>query len=292
MTSAGPVGPTPEPAASRMQPVTLPADDRGFLLGDGLFETLRINAGRPFRLHEHLDRLEAGAELLGIELPSGLEERVLAFVAGERGDAALRITVARGRAGALSGEDAGPSTVALRLAAVGPRGTSPARLTAALEGWVDERALTSGIKGIGYLERIVALRRARALGADEALLRNSRGDVVEGSASNVVAFTAAGVVVSPGPRDGALPGITRSIVLAEARRMGLAVEERGVGVGEFAELHELLLTSSIREIAVVTHVGGEPVGEGEPGPLADRLWEAFQGVVRSEAEITVSPERR
>ncbi len=284
MRSEAPNRLPPVPASPRLEPDTLPADDRGFLLGDGLFETLRVYSGHPFRLREHLERLGAGAALLGIELPPRLEERVLGFLAKGSADAALRITVARGRTSALSGEGAGPPTVAMRLVPLGAWGSSQAELVAALQGRVDERALTVGVKGIGYLERIVALRRARAAGADEALLRNSRGEVVEGSASNVVALTSTGEVVSPGPEEGALPGITRSIVLEEARRMGLTVEERGVATGELAELRELLLTSSVREIAVVTHVGEAAIGTGQPGPLAARLRGAFWEVVRRETK--------
>lgn len=267
------------PDETRLDPPEIPADDRGFLLGDGLFETVRVYGGVPFRLEAHLDRLAEGAERLGIPLPEALEGRVHRFLQTSPTEAALRITVTRGRGADLAGSDAAEPRVALRALAVRPW---DGVLTAALEGRLHEGGLSAGIKGLGYLERILALRGARERGADEALLRNTRGELVEGSVSNLLAVDSAGVLVAPGEEAGALPGITRGVVLDEAGRLGMTIHQRGIRPGEVRGLRELFLTSSIRELAPVLQVEGRRVGSGAPGPVYQRLRAAFRDVVARE----------
>jgi len=263
----------------RLDPPQIPADDRGFLLGDGLFETVRVYGGVPFRLEAHLERMAHGAERLGIPLPEALEDRVLRFLRTGPTEAAVRITVTRGRSADLAGGDAAEPRVALRAL---PVRRWDGALTAALEGRLHEGALSAGIKGLGYLERILALRRARERGADEALLRNTRGELVEGSVSNLLAVDSAGALVAPGEEEGALPGITRGVVLKEAGRLGMTIHQRGLRPGEVRGLRELFLTSSIRELAPVVQVEGRRVGSGAPGPVYHRLREAFRNVVARE----------
>jgi branched-chain amino acid aminotransferase len=263
-----------------LDPSQVPAEDRGFLLGDGLFETVRIYGGVPFRLAAHLERLEAGAIQLGIPVPNDLEWRVRWAVEEGPSEGALRITLSRGPGGDLSGEGAGPPTLALRISPVPD--TNEVELHGALEGWVHQGALSTGIKGLSYLERILALRRARERGRDEALVRNARGELVEGSTSNLLAVGPRGELVAPGRRDGALPGITRDVLLTEARQMGLTIQERGLRPGELHTLRELLLTSSIREVVPVVQVEGQPVGLGRPGPVYGQLRARFQEVIRLE----------
>jgi branched-subunit amino acid aminotransferase/4-amino-4-deoxychorismate lyase len=274
------------------RPPRISSGDRGFLLGDGLFETIRVYRGVPFYMSAHLDRLAQGAEVVEIPLPSELEDRIGSFLAEvlggqggrepRQGEGVLRISLSRGedrRWGGAAGD--GSAGLALRWI---PLERSPAwsgdPLTARLQGHIHHRALTATLKGLGYLERITALRRARALGADEALLCNAEGRIVGGSTSNFVGVTRRGALVSPGPAEGARPGVTRGVVLAAAEALGIPVEERGVEVGELAELAEIFLTSSIRELAPVGVVEGRPVGEGRPGPTFLRLRQAFQDEVR------------
>jgi branched-chain amino acid aminotransferase len=270
-------------------PDRVASDDRAFLLGDGIFETIRVYGGTPFRLDAHLARLAGGAATLGIPVPGDLESRIRQLL--ERADsrwggpdfeAALRITVSRGRGGGLGGEGAGDPLAALRLVPLSADVAAPPALSAAIAGRLHEEALSAGIKGVAYLERILALRRARERGADEALLRNSRGLLVEGAASNLVALLPGGILVSPGREEGALAGITRGVVLEEARAMGLEVRERGLAPGDLGEVRELLLTSSIREVACVVRVDGSPVGDGRPGPVGRRLQEALRAVAARE----------
>lgn len=266
-----------------LDPLTISAEDRAFLLGDGLFETIRVYRGRPFRLSAHLERLERGMDRIGLQLAEidFLRERLGEALSRGPDEAALRITVSRGVGGGPAGEGATNPTVAIRVI---PVQRQTRALHAVLEGWIHEAALTAGLKITGYLERIVALRRARARGAHEALIRNSRGEVVEGSTSNVVGVDRTGVLLAPGAAQGVLSGITLGVVLGAARDAGIVVEERGIRPDEIPALRELFLTSSIRELAPVVEVEGDPVGSGEPGPVFIALRRAFREVVAAEVE--------
>jgi branched-chain amino acid aminotransferase len=249
-----------------LDPPGIPADDRAFLLGDGLFETLRLYRGRPFRLTAHLERLEEGAERLGIPVPGDLRGRVDQALEdwGDR-EGALRVTVSRGAGAGLA-----PAPGREPLAAVQIREWRPEPrwwkegFRAHLSGRVHAGALTAGIKGIGYLERIQALRDARARGGDEAILLNERGLAMGGSASNLLVVEGSWVT-APGPGEGALSGITREVVLGVLEGEGYRVREQGVEPEAFSRASEVLLTSSLREVVPVVRVGRDVVGSGAPG---------------------------
>lgn len=288
-------------------PPSLPTDDRGVLLGDGLFETIRLYDGRPFRLAYHLRRLREGADVVGISVPDEIETRVeTALKQWTGGDGALRITLTRGSGHGLLPSSEAPGRLLFLLR---PIEFDPEILTrgvrAVIRGRVEERALTSGLKTIGYLERIQGARLAKEAGAEEALLQNSRDHLVEGTASNLFGVRE-GVLVAPGVREGALPGITREIVLEAAGapstarpvevpgalrapklkeaagQLGLRVEERGIGPEELSEFSELFLTSSLRGIVPLVEVEGRKIGTGEPGSIFHEVSERYAAVVREE----------
>jgi len=277
-----------------LDPPHVAADDRGLLLGDGLFETLRLYEGRPFRLDRHLERMEAGAGLLGIQVPSDLHARLdTALARWGREDGALRITLTRGRGRGLVPPDPSEPRLLISISPIpasGPQGPgdSMVGLAARTFGRIDERSLTSGLKLIGYGERIHALRLAREQGADEALLRNSRGRIVEASAANLVGVRD-GQVLSPGVAHGALPGITREVILDLAKLRGMSVVEKGFDAADLQTLDELFATSSIRELAPIVSVDGLPVGRGEPGPETRTFAREFRRVTAEEGDRPDQP---
>jgi branched-chain amino acid aminotransferase len=270
---------------SASDPPVVPADDRGLLLGDGLFETVPLYRGRPFRLEAHLARLEGGASRVGIPVPADLRERVRGAVARWKGrDGGLRITLTRGTGPGLAPPPPPSSRLVIGMLAAkaGEKESGGVRgLRAVIRGRLEERALVSGLKVLGMLERVQALRLARAGGADEALIRNSRDLLVEGSASNLLAVRGT-VLIAPGPEQGALPGITREVLLGLAPSMGLAVAERGVAVAELEDLSEILLSSSLREVVPVIEVEGRPLGSGAPGPVFLEMARRFREIVEVE----------
>jgi len=268
---------------SGLHPPSAPGNDRGLLLGDGLFETIRVYRGRPFRLDRHLARLRHGAGVVGIRVPRDLEDRIgvaLAELDGSGGF--LRITLTRGTGRGLRPSPGAEPRVYLAVGPQTPGGASAEEgLRAVIRGRLDERSLVAGLKSLGFLERIQALRLAEAAGAEEALLRNGSDQLVEASASNLLAVRD-GTLIAPGPESGALAGITREVLLEAAVSRGWRVEERGLREEELSLVSEVLLSSSLREVVPVVAVEGRRVGHGRPGPFFRALSLAFREVVRSE----------
>lgn len=202
-------------AAARIDP-----SDRGFTLGDGVFETVRVDAGVPCRLDRHLARLRGGASVLGIPLAwtdAQLEAAVMALIATQSfANAALRITLSRGPAprGIMP---AGPPAPTLLIAAgTLPAPPPPARVVIARTTCRNERSPLSRIKSLSYLDAVLARREADACGADDAILLDTRGRVAEATAANLF-VRLGGALVTPPVDDGALPGIARAELLEAGR---------------------------------------------------------------------------
>ena len=192
------------------------ADDRGFTLGDGVFETMRVSAGRVPWCEAHLQRLRAGATLLGI--PVGRDDaalmRAMAEVLSANGllDGSLRLTLSRGRAPrGLATPAAVRSTLLITTAATGPV-PGPACLVTAVATRRNERSASSGIKSLSYLDNVLARREAERAGADDAILLNTRDRVAEATGANLVALLD-GALLTPPVEDGALPGIMRGVLI-------------------------------------------------------------------------------
>lgn len=254
--------------------------DRGFTLGDGLFETMRAYGGRIFRLRDHLERLARSAARIGLPLPSGLAEAAHETVtANGIMEAAVRLTVSRGSApaGLEWPETVKPTCVITarpapaRPAAVGA-GTASGRL--------NEHSLTAGLKQLGYLNFIVALQEARTAGYDDALLLDTAGHLAEGASSNL--FVVAGGVLRTPPLDcGVLPGITRAAVLEIAAGLDRPVSEESLDPAILETAEEAFLTSSLREVVPLVAVDGRMVGKGVAGPITRRIQELYAAVARS-----------
>jgi branched-chain amino acid aminotransferase len=264
--------------------------DRSFLLGDGLFETMCAFRSRLFRPERHLARLERGAALLRLELPAATDEWIEALRETLRvnrlEDAVLRLTVSRG---------AGPPGLGLT-------GTGPAVCTIAARAfqgypshWYDpgaaaiitrivknERSLLAGVKTTSYVEHVLARSEAAERGADEALLLNTRGHLVEGSGSNLFVVIA-GRILTPDPASGCLPGVTREAVMELARESGVGVRDGPLQPRELAAADEAFLTNSLLGVAPLVRVDGHPIGSGHPGPLTRDLAERYRSLVAREA---------
>jgi len=264
----------------------LAADDRGFTLGDGLFETMRAYGGRVFRLRAHLERLRSSADRLGIPIPPDLEDAVRATLAASGLDsAAVRLTVSRG-----PGEGLAPPEPARPTVVVTARPYAPAERWYAAglravfaRGRLNEHALTAGIKRLGYLDQVAAQAEARAVGADEALFLDTEGHLAEGAASNVF-LVVDGALWTPPLSCGVLPGITRGVVIELANAAGILVREEPVPPDALHAADEAFLTSSLRELVPVVAIGDSPIGRGQPGPLTLHLLDLYRGRVHAELE--------
>jgi branched-chain amino acid aminotransferase len=269
----------------RPEEATISVFDRGFLYGDSVFETIRTYGGVPFALEDHLVRLERSAARVWIELPVpsaqiGREILDVVQVAGNP-ESYIRVMVTRGRGDSL-GLDPELAHQPRRIIIVQPLEPSPARfyeqgihtVTYKTERIADETA-ASGAKLGNYLMAVLAMRAARQAGADEALILDRAGNVLEGSTSNVFAVLGKKLVTAP-EQAAILVGITRARVLAIAAELGLPVEQRPLPLAELRAADEVFITSSIREVVPVVRVDDATIGSGRPGPTTLELLRRFR----------------
>ncbi|MEM1030165.1 MAG: aminotransferase class IV [Myxococcota bacterium] len=247
--------------------------DRGFLYGDSVFETIRTYGGQPFALKAHLVRLAASAEKMAMSLPVAeaalAAEVVAALDAAGNEESYVRVMISRG-SGPL-GLDPSGADRPRRVILVEPLRLPPERVyregidticvaTVRASDGADHAKLGN------YLASLLALKRAKDCGADEALIVDRRGRVVEGGTFNVF-MVRAGLVLTPPDDAGILLGVTRGEVIAAATRMGLTVEYVALPPAEMIACDEVFVTSSIREVVPVRTIDGAPVaGRNDSGP--------------------------
>jgi len=260
--------------------------DRGFQLGDGIFETLRVRASRPTELAEHAARLRRSAAGLDIELPDDIETRLAegieALLAAEgldgpAGDASVRVTVSRGafRARGLlpPDEDVAP-TIAIQAWPVPPPPTGHLerglRLVASAVRRDPANPLVT-LKTTSRADYVYARLEARRAGADDALFLTIDGHLSEGTSANIFLIrrsAADGVaeLATPSLACAILPGTTRSWLLGWAARVGLRPVEDRLTPDDLAGADEAFLSSSVAGVLPVTSFEGRPIGDGAPGP--------------------------
>lgn len=258
----------------------VPALDRGFLFGDGAYELIPVYSRRPFRLAEHLRRLQATLDGLRIANPhseagwSALIAEVIA--ANQPDDQSIYLQVTRGAD--VKRHHAFPAGVAPTvfilsepLAGAPPeqRAQGVAAITAA-----DFRWLRCDLKTLNLLANCLLRQQAIDAGCVEAILLRD-GFLTEGSASNVFVIRN-GVMLAPPKSHLMLSGITYDVVQELARHHGLAHEVREVLEAELRGADEIWLSSSTKEVLPVTTLDGRPVGEGRPGPQYARMYAWYQ----------------
>lgn len=270
---------------------TVSVYDRGFLYGDSVFETVRTYGGRLFALDEHLARLEDSAAKMGVEMPVSRDalaaETRAAVASAANAESYARIMLTRG-SGPL-GLDTELAEHALRVILIEPLTPPPPEhykqgLSAACVETVRASDAADSAKLGNYLASALALRKARAAGAHEALVVNRDGLVVEGTTSNVFAVRG-GELITPEVDAGVLAGITRRHVLELAEREGVDVVLRAMKRDEIVRCDEVFLTSSIREIMPIVRIDGQEIGDGTPGPVTQRLHRAFRQLVGMDGKL-------
>lgn len=248
--------------------------DRGFTLGDGLFETLPLSGGRPRRLERHLLRLRRGAWLLGMPVPwdDGDLARGMAELADATGigDGVLRLTLSRGPGprGLLPPAQQRPTTL-MTLGSLPPP-PGPARAVVATVTRRNEHSPLSRIKSLSYLDGVLARQEAQRQGADDAVLLNTAGRVAEASAANLF-VAVGGRLITPPVGEGALPGTLRA-ALVERRQAA----EWPLGTADLAEAEEAFLTSSLG-IRPLVALNGRDIADGVPGPITRALMAELDG---------------
>ena len=273
---------------TRPEEATVSALDRGFLYGDGLFETMRAYGGTVFRLERHLDRLYASTEVLRIRLPHARDELagIIRDLLARSGiaEACVRLAVSRGVGINGLRLDGGTPTVVIWVRELTPYPASlydcGARLLVSRYR-VNSASPLPPHKTANYLLCLLARDEARAAGADEALLLNERGEIAEGATTNVF-LVKDGAAATPPPGCGLLPGITREAVLGLCAEGGVPCGERVLSLDDLPAADEVFLTNSVMEVMPVSRVNSRRVGAACPGPVTLYLGRRYRDLVRRE----------
>lgn len=243
--------------------------DRGFTLGDGLFETIKVLGGVPLRLDGHWRRLSEGAALLRLPLPLDRDGAAAAIAevlrANGLGDATLRLTVSRGpgQRGLLPPTPCTP-TVVLSAGPL-PPALGPARVVVAESVRRNPHSPLARVKALSYLDNVLARLEAEERGADDALLLNTEGRLAETTIANIFAVLADGTLATPPVAEGALPGVRRAELV---ERLGAA--ERPLALDDLKGAREAFLTNAL-SIRPLVAVDDHPIGDGRPGTLTRSL---------------------
>jgi branched-chain amino acid aminotransferase len=249
--------------------------DHGLTVGDGVFETCKVVDGQAFALTRHLRRLDRSAAVLGLAGPDAARVREAAaalLAADPQPLGRLRITLTGGAGPLASDRGQAPPTLIL---AVSPAQAWPERIAAVTVPWVrNEHAATAGAKTTSYADNVIALQRAHAAGAHEALLANTAGNLCEGTGSNVV-LDLDDVLVTPPLSSGCLAGITRELLLEWAVADGLPVVERDLPMSALERARDVLLTSSTRNVQPVNVLDGRPVAGSGLGRALVEVFERY-----------------
>ena len=271
--------------------------DRGFLYGDGVYETLRTYGGRPFLLREHLDRLRRSAERLDIphdRVSVDIEKEILRTIADTgTEEAAVRVVLTRGPGPiGYDPEPCGPPTVVIYAR---PCPEIPA-------SWLREGvdvaivdvtrnapgALDPAIKSSNLLNNFLAWREARRLGAYEPILLNASGRLAEGATSNVFVVRKERLATPP-LEEGLLEGITRAAVLGLARRAGIDIAEDALGPDDLRRADEAFLTGTLKGVLPIRRCDGWPIRHGRPGEVTLLIMALFRELAQAEAKAGSAP---
>ena len=248
------------------------ADDHGLVVGDGVFETVEVVDGRPFALTRHLRRLRDSARGLGLDVDDAfVRAGVEAVLADAPSRARLRITMTGGPS--PYGSDRGGAGPTVLVATAGLPEWPPTTDVAVVPWTRNERSATAGLKTTSYADNVVALRYAHDRGAAEAIFANTRGEVCEGTGSNVF-FEYDGALVTPPLDSGCLGGITRELLIEWLRDDGVPVHELATPIAAFLRAREAFITSTTRGVQPIRAVDGAPLAEA-PGALTERAATVF-----------------
>jgi 4-amino-4-deoxychorismate lyase len=246
------------------------ADDEAVLRGRAAFETMRVYAGRPFRLGEHLDRLESSAASLDLpEIDRAELERLAFLVVAGAPDAVLRVVWTAGPLGGSPSALALLSEVPAWMDVVRSRG---ARAVSLLGVRATAPWLLPGVKSTSYAVNMAAELEAMRRGADEAIFVDAEGIVLEGTVTNVW-WRRGEVLFTPSLELGILAGVTRAAILELATAAGYRVEEGSFRLEDLHAADEAFTSSSVREIMPLVQIDERALARG---PAADDLQRALR----------------
>jgi branched-subunit amino acid aminotransferase/4-amino-4-deoxychorismate lyase len=244
--------------------------DHGLVVGDGVFETIKVAEGVPFAMTRHLARLRTSA--LGLGLPEPDLEHIRAgalAVIGESGNpplARLRVTVTAGKAPLGSERGDSPATA---IVAMAEQARPAASVDVVTVPWPrNERGALSGLKTTSYGENVRALAYAAERGGNEAIFGNTIGQLCEGTGTNVFVVIG-GRLLTPPLTSGCLAGVTRALVIEWA-----GAEEEDLVLDALAAADEAFLSGTTRDVQPIRRVDGKEL-PAAPGPVTKKAAEIF-----------------
>ena len=259
--------------------------DRGFLFGEGVYETLRTYNRHPFLLNRHLARLRASADLISLRVPHDDDEyrdRLLETMAGlsdKKSELYLRILLTRGVGDLTYDPNTCPTPTVMMMArpyVETPTKTVDRGIKIVLSSIVRNhpQALNPRIKSNNLLNNALAMQEAIRAGADEALMCNYRGEIAECAQSNIF-IVRDGIAQTPSLDTGLLEGVTRNFVFEVGEAANIPVRETMLLPADLTQADEIFITGTTRAVLAVTSVDQTPVGDGRPGPITKRLAKTF-----------------
>jgi D-alanine transaminase len=263
--------------------VKIPALDRGFLLGDSVYEVIRVYQGRPWLMEEHLRRLAHSLEAIsiqGIDVER-LRRRALETIgAGAFREATIYIQITRGVAPRTHAFPARAMPLELLYVREFTDTYAEAREKgAAVITQPDIRWGRCDIKSTNLLANVLAAQAAREAACLEALLYLPDGTLTEGTHTSFFGVLDGTVLTAPNSND-ILPGITRNLILRLSARAGIPVREQVLKRGDLSRVSELFLTGTTSEVMPVVRVDDRPIDHGKPGPVTRRLQKVYQEAVQ------------
>jgi branched-chain amino acid aminotransferase len=262
----------------------IPILDHGFVYGEGVYEVLRTYNGVPFLYDRHIVRLRNSARYLHLDVP--FDDKTLrswvdktSSAAALDGDTYIRILLTRGIGELTYDVRATPSPSLVII--VKPQEGAPARvrtdgIAVSLVPILRNHpgSVNPIIKSNNLLNNALAMQEAHRRGGEEALMCNYRGELSECSQSNIF-LVRDGVALTPKSEAGLLEGITRAFLFEVCQEVGVAVRDATLVPADLESADEIFITSTTREISPVVRVDDRVIGNGRPGPITLKLWDAY-----------------
>lgn len=258
----------------------LPLNDLGIVRGYGVFDLLRTYGTTPFRLRDHIKRLESSAAQIGLGLPwSGAELEQIVLQTYQRNliaDASIRIVVTGGPSDNFMTPRGKPSLVVM-VHPVSPYPDHYYSEGCKATSTLVERTMAT-VKSLNYIGAIMAMNEAGKSGAVEAIYLDEHDRLTEGTRANLFVVRG-GLLLTP--REGVLKGITRQVVLEIAAANGFELVEGPIHYHDLGNIDEAFLTSTTKEVLPIVQIDEHVIGSGKPGPHTQRMIELFHAYVRS-----------
>ncbi|KXS41321.1 MULTISPECIES: branched-chain-amino-acid transaminase [unclassified Candidatus Frackibacter] len=259
--------------------------DRGYLYGDGIFETMRSYGDKIFKLSEHLERLFASAKAILLEIPWSKEElkneinRTLVANDLQKDSAYIRLSISRGES-EVGISPMGANNPTLMIIT---KPLTPPDPKLHSEGWEvitvptrrnHSETVSPRIKSCNFLNNILAKAEAKMSNADDGIMLNQQGFITEGTVSNIF-MVKDGYLRTPPTSAGLLAGVTRQTVIDLARDLNFEVQEDNLTRYDLYTADEVFATVTSVEIIPIVKVDNRMIGEGKPGSITEKLFDKF-----------------